>query len=67
MTPINLEKAIEQVKEKGYNITPEQENAIREVCDKIKAEIVNCKRSDYQRNGKTYDKCIEIIDKYREV
>ena len=32
--------------------------------DKIRAEIEASKRTDYQRNTKTYDKCIEIIDKY---
>ena len=35
------------------------------VLDKIRAEIEQAKDTDFQRNRKTYDKCLEIIDKYR--
>lgn len=32
--------------------------------EKMRAEIEQAKDTDFQRNRKTYDKCLEIIDKY---
>ena len=35
-----------------------------ESIDKIKAEIELAKKQGFQRNRKTYDECISIIDKH---
>ena len=45
----------------GYSKATEQAN----VCiDKIKEEIEKEQRQGFQRNRKTYDVCLNIIDKY---
>jgi len=43
--------------EVGYELAMQKIN-------KIRAEIEQAKDTDFQRNRKTYNKCLEIIDKY---
>lgn len=43
----------------------EKEVVVNDVLDKIRADIERAKYTDFQRrNRKTYDKCLEIIEKY---
>ena len=38
---------------------------IEKLLNKIVSEIKEAQKVDYQRNRKTYDKCIEIVNKHK--
>ncbi len=49
-----------------YRGIEKTQKEINEVLDEIRTEIEQAKDTDFQRNRKTYDKCLEIIDKYKD-
>lgn len=67
-----LENAVELIKQDGKDWLDDRDIPILEACiksltvlDNIRAEIEQAKDTDFQRNRKTYDKCLQIIDKYK--